>query len=150
MFHVWIKRHISISSSAWFDFPHSYAWKSVLPASFSLSELTVISLQPEGILRTHLVQLYGCKESLTLFNHFILSFIVFNFSPHLTSARPSRGGVAKTAARSSRTQDLMLPPSLRSRKRPAGHLAQRGPIPRLHRLSSQCVVRWPPAQSTHC
>lgn len=34
----------------------------------------------------------------------------------------------------------MLPPSQRSRKRPAGHLALRRPIPQLHRASSRCRV----------
>lgn len=57
------------------------------------------------------------------------------------SARLSRRRAAESAANSSsRTQDLMLPPSLRSRKRPAGHLAPRRPIPRLHRASSRCRV----------
>lgn len=61
------------------------------------------------------------------------------------SALPSRRWAAKSAASSSsRTQDLMLPPSLWSRKRPAGHLAPRRPIPQLHRASSRlpCAGRW--------
>jgi len=61
--------------------------------------------------------------------------------PGLTSAFPSRRrGVKSAVSSSSRTQDLMLPPSLRSRKRPAGHLAPRIAIPRLHRASSRCRV----------
>lgn len=64
------------------------------------------------------------------------------------SALPSRRRAAESAASScSRTQDLMLPPSLRSRKRPAGHLAPRCPIPRLHRASSRCCE--PPACVKH-
>lgn len=59
----------------------------------------------------------------------------------LTSALPSGRRAAESAASSSsRTQDLMVPPSPRSRKRPAGHLAPRRPIPRPHRVSSPCRV----------
>lgn len=69
----------------------------------------------------------------------------------LTSALLSLRRAAESAARSStRTQDLMLPPSLRSRKRPAGHLAPRRPIPRLHRASSPVSCGWPLVQGTHC
>lgn len=56
----------------------------------------------------------------------------------LTSAFPSRRRAAESSSSSSRTQDLMLPPSLRSRNRSAGHLAPRRPIP--PKLRRVCLV----------
>lgn len=58
----------------------------------------------------------------------------------LTSALPSRRRAAESSS-SSRTQDLMLPPSLRSRDRSAGHLAPRRPIP--PKLRRVCLVPEP-------
>lgn len=67
--------------------------------------------------------------------------VPYRRSSGLTSALPScRPATESTASSSSRTQDFMSPPSLRSRKRPAGHLAVRRPIPRMHREPLPGVV----------
>lgn len=71
-------------------------------------------------------------------NSEVMTSVCTSFS--LTSAFPSRRRAAES---SSRTQDLMLPPSLRSRNHSAGHLAPRRPIP--PKLRRVCLVPVPRA-----
>lgn len=69
---------------------------------------------------------YYYKSICILLLKYIMSILALSA---LTSALPSLKRAAESAVRSSSgSHDLMLPPSQRSRQRPAGHLAPRRPL----------------------
>lgn len=103
-----------------------------LPLIKNLAEKNKMTKVPAKVIKS-LIDVINHRHCTSLAVSEVMTSVCTSFS--LTSAFPSRRRAAES---SSRTQDLMLPPSLRSRNHSAGHLAPRRPIP--PKLRRVCLV----------